>query len=94
MTIRPPATRMRPWRGSAAGPRRRSSMAAAAAPTPSSTAETARQVPGAERSVSNPNPPASEPVMAPTVLHVYASPTSRPTPALPRPRREMSIGNW
>ena len=54
---------------------------------------TSFHVPDTLRSGRSPNPPASEPAMAPAVFHAYVRPTCEPTASRPSPRSEMSSGN-
>ncbi len=64
----------------------------AASPSATRSAAAARQHPVAESSGRSTNPPASDPAMAPAVLHAAAAPICAPTPRRPAPSSAMSSG--
>ena len=62
-------------------------------PAPPAPSTTARHVPGAVNSGSAPNPPTSEPAIAPNVFQAYAIPNCRLTAARPCPNSAINSGN-
>ncbi len=61
--------------------------------TSASRITTAHHVPGADNSGKMPNPPASEPRIAPTVFQAKAVPTCLPRSFSPCPRSPINSGN-